>query len=296
MNQNTTGQMPYRLVKQVRGNEVLRKSFMELAMKTFSLNFRRWCEDGYWTERYIPYVLADGDRVIANVSVNRMDMLWRGQAKQYIQIGTVMTDEAYRGKGLSKFLIETVLHDWKDRCDAIYLFANRTVLDFYPKFGFVKAVEHQQSFSLAPQPGDFQKLDMQNERHRQLLLDCYHLANPYSQFQMVSNDGLLMFYCTGFMKDCVFYSQQHNAVVVAQQEGDALYCHDVFGTPRISLQNLLAQAAGEQTRRVILGFSATEDLGRLEAVCEEDDKLFVYGAKENLFCQEKIMFPFLSHA
>ena len=147
MNQNTTGQMPYRLVKQVRGNEVLRKSFMELAMKTFSLNFRRWCEDGYWTERYIPYVLADGDRVIANVSVNRMDMLWRGQAKQYIQIGTVMTDEAYRGKGLSKFLIETVLHDWKDRCDAIYLFANRTVLDFYPKFGFVKAVEHQQSFA-----------------------------------------------------------------------------------------------------------------------------------------------------
>ena len=96
MNQNTTGQMPYRLVKQVRGNEVLRKSFMELAMKTFSLNFRRWCEDGYWTERYIPYVLADGDRVIANVSVNRMDMLWRGQAKQYKRFYTIGKTAATR--------------------------------------------------------------------------------------------------------------------------------------------------------------------------------------------------------
>ena len=125
-----------------------------------------------------PYVLADGDRVIANVSVNRMDMLWRGQAKQYIQIGTVMTDEAYRGKGLSKFLIETVLHDWKDRCDAIYLFANRTVLDFYPKFGFVKAVEHQQSFSLAPQPGDFQKLDMQKRAPQAVVAGLLSSCQP----------------------------------------------------------------------------------------------------------------------
>ena len=83
-----------------------------------------------------------------------------------------------------------------------------------------------------------------------------------------------------------FIPQQHNAVVVAQQEGDALYCHDVFGTPRISLQNLLAQAAGEQTPAGDTQRS-TVDLGRLEAVCEEDDKLFVYGAKENLFAKKR---------
>lgn len=82
---------------------------------------------------------------MANVSVNIIDIEIQEQVKRYIQIGTVMTDCNYRNKGLSRKLMDKILQDWKDKCDAIYLYANDSVLDFYPKFGFIKAMEYQYS-------------------------------------------------------------------------------------------------------------------------------------------------------
>ncbi len=57
------------------------------------------------------YVLAEGDTVLANASVNVMDFLWCGQSRRYIQIGTVMTEETHRDRGLSRRLITAILAD-----------------------------------------------------------------------------------------------------------------------------------------------------------------------------------------
>lgn len=134
--------MNYTTDKDIRNNEAVRASFNKLAADTFGLSFEQWYQDGYWTDLYIPYVLLDGGRVIANVSVNIIDTQWKGQTRKYIQLGTVMTAPGYRKQGLSRFLLEEALSDWKGLCDAIYLFANDSVLDFYPKFGFVKENEY----------------------------------------------------------------------------------------------------------------------------------------------------------
>ena len=50
--------------------------------------------------------------------------LQNGVEKNYIQIGTVMTDEAYRRQGLAKKLMDHVVNQYKDSCDGFYLFAN----------------------------------------------------------------------------------------------------------------------------------------------------------------------------
>ncbi|MGM1020539.1 MAG: GNAT family N-acetyltransferase [Bacillota bacterium] len=98
---------------------------------------------GCWDDQYIPYVLLDGDCVVANVSVSLMNFDLLGENRKYIQIGTVMTHTNYRNQGLSRFLLECVLQDWYDNGDAMYLFANDSVKEFYPKFGFVPAQEYQ---------------------------------------------------------------------------------------------------------------------------------------------------------
>lgn len=85
-----------KLIKQIKDDPQLRDSFNGLAMKTFGLSFSEWWRRGYWTDSYIPYVFVDGGKVVANASVNLMDLMWHGQPKRYIQIGTVMTDAAYR--------------------------------------------------------------------------------------------------------------------------------------------------------------------------------------------------------
>ena len=136
--------MEYKLVKQIRDNEILRRSFIKLAEKVFDLSFENWHQNGFWTDKYIQYVLAEnGKKVVANVSVNIIDTVWENKSKRYIQLGTVMTDPEYRNRGFSSQLIRAIISEWREKCDAVYLFANSDVLNFYPKFGFVKAAEYQ---------------------------------------------------------------------------------------------------------------------------------------------------------
>ena len=131
--------MKYKLEKNVRDTAPVRNAFNALAMQTFQLSFEGWYENGCWSQRYQPYTLMDGGTAAANVSVNLMKTRWNGQIKNYIQLGTVMTHPAYRNQGLSRYLIEEIFRDWEERCDGFYLFANETVLDFYPRFGFRRA-------------------------------------------------------------------------------------------------------------------------------------------------------------
>ncbi|MCE0064164.1 GNAT family N-acetyltransferase, partial [Klebsiella pneumoniae] len=81
--------MNYQLVKQVRENNPLRKSFIDLAVKTFDLSFEEWYQQGYWTDAYIPYAFVERNKVIANASANIIDLRWQGEPRRYIQIGTV---------------------------------------------------------------------------------------------------------------------------------------------------------------------------------------------------------------
>lgn len=110
-------------------------SFNDLAVKTFSLDFSTWKNTGCIDGSYVPHSFAQDGKIIANVSVTRSDMMINNKSAKAIQIGTVMTDPSFRGQGLSRKLIEAVLKEYSG-ADFVYLFANDSVLDFYPKFGF----------------------------------------------------------------------------------------------------------------------------------------------------------------
>ncbi len=145
--------MKIRIVRQIRDDAAMRGSFLRLAQQVFGLSFEEWYQNGYWTDRYIPYAAVDSGRVAANASVNVMDFVRQGEPCRLVQIGTVMTDPAYRGRGLAGALLRRILSDWADACDGIYLFANSTVLDFYPRFGFARVQEFQHSVPLVPGEG-----------------------------------------------------------------------------------------------------------------------------------------------
>ena len=291
--------MPWKIEKSIRENPALRESFMDLAIKTFHLDFHSWYQSGFWQDRYIPYAVTDGKTVAANVSVNVMDMVWDGASRRYIQLGTVMTAPEYRGKGFSRCLMEEVLSDWRDQADGLYLFANDSVLDFYPKFGFRPAQEHQVSLNVAPKKGNIRRLDMSNPQDLQLLFSCYRYGNPYSRFAMADNEGLLAFYCAGFLKENVYYLPEAGAAAVAEPDGDGCLCYDIFSDGRAELQGILevlAAAVSPQAERVVLGFTPKEPVGASAPLKEEDTTLFLLEGKENLFQDNRLMFPLLSHA
>lgn len=68
--------------KDLKNNESLRKSFFELAADTFGLSFENWYQKGGWSERYIPFSFVEGEKVIANVSVNILEFIIHGEKKK----------------------------------------------------------------------------------------------------------------------------------------------------------------------------------------------------------------------
>lgn len=219
------GNNDYIFTKGYRHDDKLRESFNELTQNTYGFDFEEWYKSGYWNEKYIPYSIIDKDRVVANVSVNTVYFNIFGQEKLCIQIGTVMTDTEYRGRGLSRFLLERVIEEWKDKCEMIYLFANDSVLDFYPKFGFEKEQEYisykyiNNEFNNAViQKPSYKKLDMNNRNDRDFLYKKIMSSSVKSKLAMINGGDLAMFYCISFMKENIFYFEDIDTVVIAEAD------------------------------------------------------------------------------
>lgn len=289
--------MNYIFTNSMKEDNALRHSYNRLAEKTFGLSFEEFYQNGYWTDKYIPYSLIDDGKVIANASVNILKSLYNGQEKRCIQIGTVMTDSDYRNQGLSRYLIERILSEWKETCDTMYLFANDSVLDFYPKFGFVKAVEYQCSSPITPTKGCVRKLDMSHASDREFLKRYYSKSNPYSALAIKDNYELLMFYCTSLMKDCVYFLEDFDSVIIASNKNEILTCYDIFSDGNHAMIEMVSRVAESQIRTVVFGFTPAEHAAFHSRILEEEDTtLFVLKGKDNWFVNHQMMFPVLSHA
>ena len=112
--------MSYKFIKLDRTNEEMRRSFCELSIKTFGLDFEDWYQNGYWKENYLPYVCVKDDKVVANVSVNPMEFNMAGRHVKLIQLGTVMTEESERNQGLIRKIMEKIEQDFQDKTDGFF--------------------------------------------------------------------------------------------------------------------------------------------------------------------------------
>lgn len=277
-----------------------RTAFNSLAVKTFDLSFEAWYQSGYWREKYIPYTLFDGEQAIANVSVNIMDLNILGHQHRTIQIGTVMTDDAYRNQGLSRRLMEQVFEDWKGQCQMIYLFANSTVWGLYPKLGFKSVKEYRYQKIITPiSKANFIKLNMDRLENREKLYDYAKNALPFGKISMRENADLVMFYCISVYQDHVFYLPELDAIAIAVLKGRTLHLLDVFSKKEQNLDEIVYSLNHQTTDSVQLGF-APKDCSSYEIIPidekENDEMLFVEMDKTALFDENELMFPVLSHA
>lgn len=286
------------IIKNYRDQNDLRHSFNALAEKTFGgLSFEEWYQNGYWGDRYNPCSIVIDGKVTANVSINLIDFMWNGQRKHFIQLGTVMTEEHFRNRGLIRQIMEEVDKEYGRTIDGMYLFANDSVLDFYPRFGFRKVMEYRctKPFSTA-QECCAVPVPMQSRNDWHKLEDIMRQSVPYSRFNMVDNDNLIMFYLTSFMQDNVYYDRKHDAYVIAEIEEDTLTVHNIFSREKHPVDDIL-MAFGRNIRQIVLGFTPMDAEGYTVSAFREDDcTLFVKGSGFDAFEDDKVIFPTLSHA
>lgn len=289
--------MNYTYITDYKNNDVLRNSFNELTEKTYSFNFVEWFKNGFWSEKYIPCSLVYGGRVLANVSVNLMDFNMDGAKKHYIQIGTVMTDKEYRGQGLSRYLMERIIAEYKEKVDGIYLFGNDSVLNFYPKFGFIMGMEYQHSKSINGTNNKMlvEHVNMADMNNRQKFLDTVKNSVSNERLSM-NNFGLIAFWTTGPVSDMIYYHADEDAYIIADIKNDNLWIHQVISTHKVNLEKVI-NSFGSTINKVILGFTPYETNGYDVKEFHEEDCTFFYLGKdlENIG-KKKLIFPTLSHA
>ena len=290
------GGYSYSFVDDVLSHSNVRESYFQLANTIFGLAFDRWHNSGYWDGGFIPYVLLDKGMAVSSVAVCVNDLTWRDSGKRYVQISTVMTLPEYRKKGLNRWLMEYVINEWKEKCDAIYLLANDTVVDFYPKFGFEEFTEYDHMIPVQKIPGTYKKLNMDNCDDMSLIVSRYKASNPFSELK-VNNLGQFIFHCLQFLSNDIYYLEQFNAVVIVTYNGRMMTCYDIFTDSICGINDVIGILANENTELAHLGFTPNQIINCLvQETQEEDYHLFVLAGKDNIFKDHKIKFALLSRA
>ncbi len=243
----------------------LRDSFNGLANQVFGISFDSWFENGYWTNKYIPYSFINEGKVISNVSVNVIDLLVNGEEKKALQIGTVMTHPDYRNLGLSRKLLLEVLEEYKGKYDLMYLFANATVLDFYPKFGFERTSEVQFTLDINhtsnSHHSSIKKLDGRNVVDLQFIYEFAQNRKPLSlSFSTLHTEELLLFYCMNAFPNNIYYFENENIIVLYQlDEQHHLHVYDVITQGEMNLTSFLLSIAPASTKKIVLHFTPNKE-------------------------------------
>ncbi len=286
----------YQIVKNYRNNDKLRHSFNELAKKTFGINFEDWYQNGYWTDRYNPYSIVLEGKVVANVSVNLTPFLINGEVRQYIQLGTVMTDMEHRNKGYIRMLMEEIDKDYAGVIAGMYLFANERVLDFYPKFGFKAVKEYEYVKSLA-HSGQllFKNVPMKDKAAWDMLEAKIKICYAQSVVEMMDNSQLNMFYVSKYMQDNVYYSEKLDVYVIAEIDNETLIISMVISDKAEDLE-VIAEGFGENIKQVVLGFTPKNRQGfEVRLIEQEDTVMFIKNGLQEIE-EQKMMVPLLAHA
>ena len=280
-----------------KDNEKLRKSLSALANSVFGLDLESWYEKGFWGNDYIPYSIAEDGEVVSNISVNVCNIKWRSRVHHLAQLGTVMTDPKYRGRGYSKKLMETVLAECERSFEGVYLFAEDRMSPFYEQFGFTRKSEYQCRKKVnITNKATAEKIPMDSKEEWDRMVDIIQRRIQYGDHVMVNNPGLYMFNLAGPMSDCVYYVPSAEAYVVATVEKEVLTVYSVFSSEKVSLSEVIS-SFGQQIKMVVLAFSPENNTGfELKKIESEDTVLFIKGEAFANSANDRFMFPLIAQA
>ena len=259
----------------------LHEAFMRYVPQVFpSISFRRWYELGGWHPGYRAFAIFEGDRIVANASLQRMNLLVRGQRVTGWQFGAVGVLPDLRGRGLQQHLMSDVLKRIDQR-DLVFLFANEDVLDFYPKYGFKRVTEwlFGIEIDIEPATSSLRRLSVDSPEDRALVARIAASAQPVTErFGAEDYGGCVLWYWTQFHKDDVYYHAGDDAIVVAEEDVEVLRIVDVLAARSIDLPAYLPQLATRPTQHVEFGFTPERYWPRAQPLCEYlESPLFVLG-------------------
>ena len=223
------------------------------------IGFRRWVEYGGWDDRYRVFALAEGERLIASASLNRMHVVLRGERIRGFQLGAVGTLPEYRGRGLQRQVLDRLLaHTAAD--DLVFLFANHQVLDFYPRFGFTPAREwlFRAEHRASPAGPPLRALDLESADDRALLRRVAAQAEPVTTLFGARDYGtIVLWYFCNFYRQGLRYAPEHDAIFVVEQSKELLRIYDIASAVPLDVASYVPRLIHAPITELEFGFTPT---------------------------------------
>ena len=288
----------YTLYVNYQDDETLRQEFNRMTQEFWEFDFENYYQSGYWDDSCILYSLFDGDKIVSHTTVSLFEM---GE-KTLFQLGTVMTDKEYQHRGLSRFLMGRINKDFETKAHGSFLFANETVLDFYPKFDYVSVPEFEAFKTVNPLSLSTKytkrKLSLDDKKDLSLFEKQVEGAVANSLFA-VKSKGLAFFYCYAYpemgYKDNIYFVDELNCVVIAECEENKLHIVDIFAPEVIDLEKLVSYFSDHHFEEVSLGFTPIESGFEYRTWKDEDLQLLVSPELRESFEQGQVKEPSIAH-
>lgn len=287
----------YKLINNYFHNEEYRASFNKLAINTFGIDFERWYKRQLFFNKYCAYSFIHKNQVVSNVSINKMELIVDGIRKKAIQLGTVMTNSDFRNQGLAAALINHIIEKHEKEYDFIYLFANDSVLDFYPKFGFKKAVESayiMDTAQLNKKTSVINRLNPENADDYKTIIRIAANRVPISEKLSAVNDNWpLIVYCLYEFKNDLYYLKEEDAIVILRREETTLHIYDILSLKPFDLDSIIEKIKDKEDKKIEFHFIPELKRYKVTRILQErqDDTLFVRGEGS---LPSEILFPMTS--
>jgi GNAT superfamily N-acetyltransferase len=267
----------------VRDNENLRSKFYDFVQTIFpSADFKVWFEKGFWLNNYKPFAIVMDDKIVSNVSITRMNLFVDGRERSGVQFGTVGTIPEYRGKGLSKYLMDYVLNRVKDSVDLLFLYANEDVLDFYPKFGFDRYSEVIfKCRSYIPEANySARKLDINSQADFKIIRRLVDERLVISRLFGANDYGFItLWHILNIFPDNILYLEDDDIILIISERDGHLRVWDIIYSKPIDVDSAISKVIRENTVKSISYYFSPDQLNfKYDSVEEDiDSPLFVRG-------------------
>jgi GNAT superfamily N-acetyltransferase len=272
----------HKIVENYKNNDFLRNNFFDFIKHVFgNLDFREWFERGFWNDQFIPYSIVEDGKIIANVSISKLRLLIDGEAKSGIQIGSVGTLPEYRGQGLARTLMNYVIDQHEESTDLFFLFANETVLDFYPRFGFRRVTQTIFTQNLLNFHPNFsgRKLDIDSEADMAIIKTLVKNRAPLTQIFGARDHSFITFWhLLNVFPENIIYLDDADLIVIATESDQGLHIFDVIFTEIVEISEFIGKVIQHDTTKTVFYHFPPDQLNfRYDDTIPCDDPLFVRG-------------------
>ncbi len=196
-----------------------------------------WRDRGGWTGDYEVFAIVDDGRIVGTIGRSRMHMVIDGKDRVGYQLGAVATLEPYRRQGLARQLMDWVISELDEPDQPIILFANNSVLDFYPRFGF-RRIPQRRSFGrnvLQPSGAQAPRCDLSNASDRSRLATLCAASRP-TRGRLTARDYYwLALWNLSCGSATVSWVPEFEAAIATTIESERLVIHDVFAAQPFDL-------------------------------------------------------------